>query len=81
MNYFSADRSSLDYEDIIIYPIMGWLSKIFKGSSHKISEGHYHGRYEGDTVQNEPSCSGVTATATAISCHFSLSCYFDLLHG
>ena len=37
---------------------MGWLNKIFKGSSHKISEGNYHGRYQGDTVQNEPSCSG-----------------------
>lgn len=78
MNYFSADRSSLGYEDIIIYLIMGWLNKIFKGSSHKISEGNYHGRYQGDTVQNEPSCSGVISTA--ISCHVSLYCYFELLH-
>nr|DAD21772.1 TPA_asm: hypothetical protein HUJ06_023235 [Nelumbo nucifera] len=28
--------------------IMGWLSKIFKGSNHKISEGQYHGKYEND---------------------------------
>lgn len=58
---------------------MGWFKKFFKGSSHKISEGHYHGRYGGDTVQNQPSFSGVTATA--ISCHFSFYFYFDLLHG
>ncbi|XP_059635486.1 protein DA1-like isoform X2 [Cornus florida] len=37
---------------------MGWLSKIFKGSSHKISEGRYDWRYGSDTVGNEPSSSG-----------------------
>ncbi|XP_015890213.3 protein DA1-related 1-like [Ziziphus jujuba] len=36
---------------------MGWLTKIFKGSSHKFSEGRYHGRYE-DGVRNEPHNSG-----------------------
>nr|DAD40625.1 TPA_asm: hypothetical protein HUJ06_014948 [Nelumbo nucifera] len=34
---------------------MGWLSKIFKGSSQKISQGQYHGKYEDDRVWNEPS--------------------------
>lgn len=41
---------------------MGWLSKIFKGSSHKVSEGQYdwNDRYsEEETVGNEPSTSGV----------------------
>ncbi|KAL6995627.1 hypothetical protein U1Q18_005762 [Sarracenia purpurea var. burkii] len=39
---------------------MGWLSKIFKGSSHKISEGQYdwNERQCEDTVGNEPSSSG-----------------------
>lgn len=37
---------------------MGWLTKILKGSSHKISEGRYHGRYE-DEVRSEPHNSGV----------------------
>lgn len=38
---------------------MGWLSKIFKGSSYKISEGH-HETYGEDTTWNEPSISGDT---------------------
>ncbi|GFY86134.1 hypothetical protein Acr_04g0008720 [Actinidia rufa] len=39
---------------------MGWLSKIFKGSSHKVSEGQYNWkeRHGEDTVQNEPLSSG-----------------------
>ncbi|XP_038983621.1 protein DA1-related 1-like isoform X2 [Phoenix dactylifera] len=36
---------------------MGWLNKIFKGSSHKISEGQYHGRPGDDRFWNEPSSS------------------------
>ncbi|KAL3833414.1 hypothetical protein ACJIZ3_008150 [Penstemon smallii] len=36
---------------------MGWLTKILKGSSHKISEGQYHGKYEHDTIFEEPSNS------------------------
>ncbi|XP_043710916.1 protein DA1-related 1-like [Telopea speciosissima] len=36
---------------------MGWLNKIFKGSSHKISEGQYLGRYGDDGVWKEPSSS------------------------
>eukprot|EP00262_Sarcandra_glabra_P011783 TRINITY_DN2901_c0_g1_i5.p1 TRINITY_DN2901_c0_g1~~TRINITY_DN2901_c0_g1_i5.p1 ORF type:complete len:356 (-),score=44.91 TRINITY_DN2901_c0_g1_i5:867-1934(-) len=35
---------------------MGWLSKIFKGgSSHKISEGQYHGKLGADMIWNDPS--------------------------
>lgn len=34
---------------------MGWLSKIFKGSSHKVSEGQYdwNDSYSEETVGNE----------------------------
>ncbi|XP_057951954.1 protein DA1-related 1-like [Malania oleifera] len=35
---------------------MGWFKKILKGSStHKISEGQYHGKYEDDRFWEEPS--------------------------
>ncbi|KAI8014101.1 Protein DA1-related 1 [Camellia lanceoleosa] len=39
---------------------MGWLNKIFKGSSHKVSEGQYDsdGRFGEDTIGNGPSSSG-----------------------
>ncbi|XP_042508896.1 protein DA1-like isoform X2 [Macadamia integrifolia] len=36
---------------------MGWLNKIFKGSSHNISEGQYLGRCADDKVWKEPSSS------------------------
>ncbi|CAI9758760.1 unnamed protein product [Fraxinus pennsylvanica] len=36
---------------------MGWLTKIFKGSSHKLSEGQYHGKYDDDTIWEEPPAS------------------------
>lgn len=36
---------------------MGWLTKIFKGSSHKLWEGQYHGKYEDDTIWEGPSTS------------------------
>lgn len=36
---------------------MGWLNKIFKGSSHKVSEGQYHGKPGDDSLWNEPSSS------------------------
>ncbi|RYR06294.1 hypothetical protein Ahy_B06g086046 isoform C [Arachis hypogaea] len=39
---------------------MGWLSKFFKGSDQKISEGHYHSYYNGDADSYLPSTSGVT---------------------
>lgn len=34
---------------------MGWLTKILKGSSHKISEGQYHGKYDDERVWDGPS--------------------------
>lgn len=34
---------------------MGWLNKIFRGSSHKISEGQYDWRCEGHTEEDDPS--------------------------
>ncbi|XP_021718530.1 protein DA1-related 1-like isoform X1 [Chenopodium quinoa] len=39
---------------------MGWLSKIFGGSSnsHRISEGQYHGRYGEDSIWDGPTTSG-----------------------
>ncbi|GAV71599.1 LIM domain-containing protein/DUF3633 domain-containing protein [Cephalotus follicularis] len=37
---------------------MGWLSKIFKGSSHSPSESHYRGNYGEDPQSYAPSCSG-----------------------
>lgn len=41
---------------------MGWLNKIFKGSSsHNISEGQYHGRYGEDAFWTEPSSHLVIA--------------------
>ncbi|KAF8405155.1 hypothetical protein HHK36_010054 [Tetracentron sinense] len=46
-----------DDEQQIIFRIMGWLNRIFKGSSHKISKGQYHGKPKDDTVWNEPSSS------------------------
>ncbi|KDP38455.1 hypothetical protein JCGZ_04380 [Jatropha curcas] len=36
-----------------------WLSKIFKGSGHNISEGHYHGNYGEDPNYYTSSTSGV----------------------
>ncbi|XAR73917.1 hypothetical protein NMG60_11008042 [Bertholletia excelsa] len=34
---------------------MGWLTKILKGSSHKISEGQYHSTYGDDRIWDGPS--------------------------
>ncbi|KAK1317919.1 Protein DA1-related 1 [Acorus calamus] len=36
---------------------MGWLNKIFKGSSHKVSEGRYNGKYGDDEIWSGPSNS------------------------
>ncbi|XP_051120139.1 protein DA1-related 1 [Andrographis paniculata] len=37
---------------------MGWLTKILKGSGHKISKGQHHGKYEDDhTIWEGPSTS------------------------
>lgn len=45
---------------------MGWLSKIFKGSDHKISEGHYNANYREDTDYYLPSTSGVMQLLTSL---------------
>ena len=34
---------------------MAWLNKIFKGSSHRISEGQYVGNYREEDVRDAPS--------------------------
>ncbi|XP_073122805.1 protein DA1-related 1-like isoform X2 [Henckelia pumila] len=36
---------------------MSWLTKIFKGSNHKISGGQYRRRYEDDTISEVPTTS------------------------
>ncbi|KAH6791307.1 LIM domain-containing protein [Perilla frutescens var. frutescens] len=36
---------------------MGWLTKILKGHSHRISKGQYHGKYEDDTIWEGPPIS------------------------
>ncbi|KAG8389976.1 hypothetical protein BUALT_Bualt01G0035400 [Buddleja alternifolia] len=36
---------------------MGWLSKIFKGSNHKVSTGRHDWRYASDTVENRQCAS------------------------
>ncbi|WOH10683.1 hypothetical protein DCAR_0730153 [Daucus carota subsp. sativus] len=36
---------------------MGWLTKILKGSSHRISEGQYHGKYHEEKFWEGPSNS------------------------
>ncbi|XP_075514952.1 protein DA1-related 1-like isoform X2 [Primulina tabacum] len=41
---------------------MGWLTKIFKGSTHKISGGQYAGRYEDDTILEVPTTSEETGS-------------------
>ncbi|XP_042495593.1 protein DA1-like isoform X2 [Macadamia integrifolia] len=52
--FYNIGKSLSDH-DPIASCIMGWLNKIFKGSSHKISSGQYLGRYEDDNVWQEPS--------------------------
>ncbi|KAI8549737.1 hypothetical protein RHMOL_Rhmol06G0048500 [Rhododendron molle] len=61
-----AGNSFLDHAQIA-FRLMGWLSKIFKGSSHRVSEGQYdwNDRYsEEETVGNEPSTSGDAGSET-----------------
>ncbi|KAL5558107.1 hypothetical protein UlMin_034318 [Ulmus minor] len=53
-------KNLIDHEQIMLR-IMGWLSKIFKGSSHKISEGHcHHENYGEEASSYAPSYSGET---------------------
>lgn len=55
--YFAVKKFD-DHEQINIHD-MGWLSKIFKGSRHNISRGHYHGNRGQDANYNAPSTSRV----------------------
>lgn len=43
---------------------MGWLSRIFKGSEQKISEGHYS---KEDAGYYLPSTSGVTTNVSILT--------------
>ncbi|GFP80982.1 protein da1-related 1 [Phtheirospermum japonicum] len=36
---------------------MGWLTKILRGTSHRISKGQYHGKYEDDAIWEGPTTS------------------------
>lgn len=44
------------------FHVMGWFSKIFKGSDseHKVSEGQYDWRYGAEPVENNPSTAWVS---------------------
>lgn len=56
-----AGRILLDHV-LLTSRIMGWLNKIFKGSSsHKISQGQYHGKYGDDGIWTEQSSNLVIA--------------------
>lgn len=55
---------------MLIVQLMGWLSKIFKTSDHRTSEGHYDLRYGSDAVENHPSTSWVRSD---ILIHFIVS--------
>ena len=72
-----AVKSLIDHEQIALR-IMGWLSKIFKGSSHKISERHYNDRYGEETTSYAPSPSGVNKLIT--TCNFSSLRQFQIWH-
>jgi len=50
--------------------MMGWLNKIFKGSSHKVSEGQYHGKSGDDRIWNDPSSSLVILIPGFVAIHF-----------
>ena len=55
---FCAGKIFLDNEQLTFH-IMGWLSKIFKGSSHKVAEGRYDMNYGSNTDGNIASSSWV----------------------
>lgn len=54
---------------------MGWLNKIFKGSTHKIVEGHSHGKYGDDKVWYEHLCS-LVISGLALCWNSSLFLFF-----
>lgn len=45
---------------------MGWLTKILRGSSHKISEGQYHGKYHEERFWEGPSTSVVIRDSATV---------------
>jgi len=51
---------------------MGWLSRIFKGSDHKVSEGHY---YRDDSSYYLPSTSGVNFNAICNGLEIFVRCW------
>lgn len=53
-----AGKNLIDHEQITLF-IMGWFSKIFKGSGHNDSDGHLHTCYDEDPDQYSPASSGV----------------------
>lgn len=58
------------------FDIMGWFSKIFKGSEHKVSEGQYDWRYGAEPVENNPSTSWVSIYYIHFQSHlWSLECH------
>ncbi|XP_048331508.2 protein DA1 isoform X1 [Ziziphus jujuba] len=50
-------KNLIDHEQMTLC-IMGWLSKFFKGSGHKISEERCREKYGEDATGYSPSCSG-----------------------
>lgn len=73
-----AGKSLLSHEQIT-FSIMGWISKIFKGSSHNESEGQYDWGYGTNSVENYPSTSWVTIPAN--SGHVLVLFTYEPLHG
>ena len=54
---------------------MGWLTKILKGSSHKISEEHFHCDHNDDEVNWEAArVSRVMTIVHVYRCHFDSLC-------
>ncbi|XP_073061425.1 protein DA1-related 1-like isoform X2 [Primulina eburnea] len=62
-NYCS---SNLDRLRVNVLYAMGWLTKIFKGSNHKILGGQYRGSYEDDTIWEDPTTSEVFVTLSLL---------------
>lgn len=71
-----AGKNLIDYEQITLY-VMGWLSKIFKGSSHGITDRNYRGNYGDDSDGYAPSTSGVVTFFSffcIFTCNFQSRC-------
>lgn len=61
-HYIHAAGKSVAENEPIAFHLMGWLNKIFRGSSHKISEGQYDWRCEGHTEEDDPSTAEVSVS-------------------